>query len=290
MAVSMHIDWLSATYPHGTPIEMVARGFKVKPLGYGLKGYKTGYQAENGAYIFSNGTQEMGVHVILSGEPLTTLRGLGRGDKAIIEDMQALKGRPSRIDLAMNIVDPPEAPTLTVDEFHQAWERKEIRTPARSGWRHKGVNCADDGLYIGKETSDRRARIYDKAAEQNVKDKQAWLRLELQCRDMRARAIAHAMGQEPPENVIRSAIADFIDWDNPTYKAALVGPLAAIDQLGRKAPAFLQWLDRQVIPACVNYQLNHPDSDVLRTIELLFNTRLTQEQNKRDDQIPDERG
>lgn len=276
-----HLDWLQMTFPAGFDLQHLKPFVGPwKPLEYGMLNYTRGFKAESGARAYSDGPERMGVHLIVTGEPLQNIRETGVTDRQWAEFAQEHLGRASRVDLTVNVIDGG----FTVPDVVQAWQADKIKCPARAGVEDKGVKAPGHTLYLGSETSSRRARVYDKLAETRIKDPEAfealkaaldtWVRFEVVARDERARGYMGALAFNDTEEVIRTAVRDFIKWEHPGYLAALEGPDVVLPELPRKPPAFWQWMSAQVVPAIVHYQQENPDCDVMAVLNGMVRQRL----------------
>jgi len=284
MQTNSHLDWLQVTFPVDFDMRELspfAGGWKA--MEYGMLGYKQGYKSESGVRAYTGGSERMGVHVICGGDALEVIRKPGVTDQELCQFTSEHHGRASRLDMTINLINSP----LTVRHVVSGWKSHHLHTPARNGWEDRGVHAPGHTLYVGSETSDRRARVYDKYAETAVKDPEAfaalkdkidsWMRFELQARNERARGYQGALTYNPTEDVVKQAMRDFIDWGDETYLEAVSGPDVPIPDLPRKPPVFWKWAADQFIPAAVKFQLDNPSDNVMFVLNLLFEQRRKQE-------------
>lgn len=259
MRITKHADWYSATFPAGTRKENVLPMANWASLGAGQHGYRSFHEdRKTGAWFESDGTAEMGSHLTLSGSALSELRkATGNTDHDLLRNFANLRGRTSRIDLCINIYDGE----LTPDSFMKAIRKKVLKTSARKANITSGIQDGIDGetLYIGARSSERYVRIYDKAAEQKVVDRGAWIRLEMECKDMKARAVAHACLEHPIDNVINTSFDDYMQWNNREYLSAIAGPGAAIEEVGRQDTNRRKWLMDVVTKSLARQLFIEPD-------------------------------
>jgi hypothetical protein len=301
MQTSSHLDWFSVTFPAEFRLAQLEEWCgRFTPLEFGWKGYKRGFRSEMGVTAYSDGSSEqMGTHVIMSGEPLAGIRSRGVTDRQLCAFALSKGGNAARVDMTVNILNSP----LKVDHFAAAWRAREVKCPARWDNARETKNLTIEGhtMYVGSETSDRRARIYDKYGEMKVKDPDAfkalkdeidsWLRVELQTRDAWAEGYQGAIAYNPPEEVIKTAVREYFVWDDPLYVEAITSPDVPIPDIPRKAPAFWRWMDKQVIPAMVKFQLDNIDADVLAAVAVLFEDKFKIEDKRRAErQVQRERG
>lgn len=259
MKITKHCDWYGVTFPAGTRKEDVLQVANWAYLGKGQHGYRSAYEDRStGARFESDGSAEMGSHLTLSGSALSELRKTtGASDAEIIRNMADLRGRASRIDLCINI----HAGELTPQSFLKAYKKGSLKTSARELNITNGVKDGIEGetLYMGARSSERYVRIYDKAAEQRVVDQGAWIRLEMECKAMKARAVAHACLEQPIDGVINASFDDYLQWDNAEYRAAISGPGAAIDEVGRQETNRRKWLMDVVTKSLARQLYIEPD-------------------------------
>jgi len=272
MRTTAHLDWLSVTYPVPTsPHDTLPNGVSQSPFkrkGAGSNGYRDLLANEHGVTILMNGAERQGVHCVMSGQALDNLRTDGQTDKSLCVHIIAHGGRASRLDAALNL----HGGSMTIDDLAEAYRKGSLKTPARSGKHVKGINANDNGLYLGNRSSERFLRAYDKNAEQNIVDGEAWLRLELECKKLRARALVQVIAEhDSTRTVINSAIQEFVDMPGENeLNEALRDQGAEIPTRPRKMTDTYRWLMEQVAPAMARYISDHPEEDV----ELAFWTAL----------------
>lgn len=235
METAHHIDWLSATFPKDFDFRRFEKWTgEFKEQGRGVTGYKQGYKSDYGALALTEGTEEQGVHVILTADALAVARTPELTDHRLAQFVKFHGGKASRVDVACDMWNSG----VTVDELISAYERKEILTPAKSARQNRQINADGNTFYLGSPTSDRMFRAYNKGAEVGLESFD-WLRLELQTRKDRSKALLGALAeQENTTAVVSKAIADYCDWPDARYQSALSDQNAQIEMLPRNAPNF----------------------------------------------------
>jgi len=230
-----HIDWLSATFPKDFDFRRFEKwAGEFKEAGRGVTGYKASYKSDYGAFALTDGTDEQGVHIILSADVLAVARTPELTDKRLAEFVRFHGGKASRVDVACDIWNGG----ISVDDLIAAYQRKEILTPAKSARQNRKIDAPDNTFYLGSPQSDRMFRAYNKAAEVGI-ELLDWLRLELQTRKDRSKALLTALAEhENTTAVVSRAIADYCDWPDPRYQSALSDQNATIELLPRNAPNF----------------------------------------------------
>lgn len=268
MSTNGHLDWISVTFPRDFSLAALSpEAGEFTRVGPGRYGYASLLVSPSGAQALADGTEVQGVHVILPGQTLEDMRSRGYSERALCEAIERHGGLTSRLDLALDMVSEP----LSVSDFADAYEAGEFHTPAKSATRTQEVGGQGDTFYLGSRSSDRMLRIYNKAAQMGLTDGTAWLRLELECKKLRARALLGAVSRQSyTRAVVNAAIRDFLEWPNDKYIAAVTAPDVDMPELTRKLPAFLNWLSTQVVPAAAKFQVMNPDQDVLAMFETML--------------------
>lgn len=258
MRVDNHLDWVSITFPEDVSPRSIFRDLSWTRTGKGRHGYRSRYEnADTGAVVQTHATDPaMGTHLTLSGGTLSILRQNGWKDDALMKHFKTIQGRASRLDCAMNM----HGTVLTPQMFKEAADLGKLTAKARQFLFVQGAHDGDvaDTFYIGNRSSERFMRVYDKNAERRIKDAEAHLRLELELKNVRARAIQNAMVQHSPDTVIRAAFVDFVQYDAPEFQEALTGPTAEIQELGRQQTNTEAWLLDQVTVALAHVTALNP--------------------------------
>ncbi len=199
--------------------------------------------------------ERQGQFLVLSGDTLGVLRASGLPDREIIAHVLSAGGKPARVDVAIDLF----ASSITPADMATAYDQKRLKTPARRGIRTYGINDPDDTFYLGSGQSERFFRAYDKGAQLGIKDGEAWLRLELECKRLRARGLAHVLASaDNTRQVINRAIGDYVQMpDNDEFSQALSDQSGSLPEQGRKLPNTLRWLIEQVDPAIARYETEH---------------------------------
>ncbi len=188
------IDWLEVTLPESFRVRdryqslkgylrIGGASFRYAPRG--MHGYKT--QIIYGkARILMDGSEDMGVHVILSGE---AIRQMSADILVFLDWCLHHKGKVSRIDLALDDVS---------GELTLARVKRSVRAGAAScrakdyrymqGGKVATGEVTGETFYFGSAQSRTQYRIYDKAAEQGVSGH--WVRCEGQYRNENAHQVA----------------------------------------------------------------------------------------------------
>jgi len=264
------VDWLAVTFPQSThPLDLfppALGGYPLKDAGQGALGYRVMLRNELGSVVLTEGTANMGLHVIMSGSVLEDVRLLGVTDRDLCHNVGVHKGRISRLDVAVDVLDT----SLTRDDLVEQYSVGNVRTKARAAMVLKDLNTPEGTFYIGKRSSMRFFRAYDKGAQ--VHSEETWLRLELETKKLVAQAVGMTIAKEKNTRaVINRAIVTYVDFPTlPTFSEALAEQDATIPRVPRKMTNTLRWLIEQVVPAAARYDLMHPEQEVQKIVALAW--------------------
>jgi hypothetical protein len=260
-----HLDYLAVTFPANKPFSALLPP-EIKPdfelTGRGRYGYRRAYQNTLGALLMADGDERQGMHVVLSGKPMETLRDRGITDRAMCQHILKEGGQVARLDVAIDI----HAGKLRPADLERAYLAKEVKTVARSAERHYGINKGEaaDTLYLGSRTSDRYLRFYAKESEGEMGNKAVYMRLELELKKLRAQGVnAVISASDDTRAVINRAIHDYVTWDgSEEFTAVLAGHDVDLPSLPRGDTNWEAWMKTQVIPSMVRMQLTYPETNV----------------------------
>jgi len=250
MYVTKHIDWLSITLPTGTDMERLFPLLDWHYIGRGMHGYKYRYKdALTGTTFQTDGpVDDMGVHVVFDGEALSMLRSsFGGTDDGLCRLTSERHGYSSRIDLTLNI----HQSQLTPRKVYQAFKAGNLTAKSKRGRFIEGINgdVSGDTFYMGSPKSDRQFRAYNKSAELGIVDGEAWLRLELELRNLRANSAYQSCVGNGVAAVVTGHMEDFLGWNNHEYRQAVSSNAVPPTELPRKQTNRQKWLLGQVAQA-----------------------------------------
>lgn len=244
------MDWISVTLPSRSNWREFIPFVDLRLEGHGRHGYsqvwidkRTGARIETGS-----ARDDMGHHITLTGDVLEAMRDdLGMIDDKLAERILAWDGKCSRIDLALDIFGTELGPSTLRTAIINGAAKMRART-----WRfiegHR-ENLTGDTIDTGSSASDVRLRFYDKRAEQGIKDGEAWVRLELQCRRMYARGTIGACAEHGVSVTASNSIGSYLRWSDTDYQAAIASDDSFTMTIPRGETKRRAWLLGQVAKA-----------------------------------------
>jgi len=250
MYVTKHTDWLSITLPTGSHPQDIFPLCEFVYVGRGLHGYQHKYTDRITGMVWQEGNSrdDMGCHLTITGEALNMLRShFGGTDDGIVRTLADWHAYASRIDLTLNI----HQGQLTPRKVYSAYKAGNLTAKTKQGRFIEGINgdVSGDTFYLGSPKSDRQFRAYNKTAQLGIVDGAAWLRLELELRNLRANsAYQSCVGNGVPQ-VVTGHMEDFIRWDNREFRQALSGDSVEPQDIPRKQTNRQRWLLGQVAQA-----------------------------------------
>lgn len=188
------IDWFAFTIKKSDPYEVtdmmgLKRGL-FSELERGGMGYKKRLQFGH-ITIYFDGTDNMGVHVEMSGQGCREFETSSHTWLDLIALIELEKGGITRLDIAIDTVDG----SLPLSNITAALDAGNVRTRFSKTRVIEAADISVDGLsnksetrYFGSVSSRCMFRLYDKSAQLGLDSD--WIRFELQLRDDRAQAAA----------------------------------------------------------------------------------------------------
>jgi len=189
------LDWLSFTLPFEHGLAGVEDLFgEPQERKRGMRGYShSASVCGSGAVGWAPERPEQGVHVDL---PSSALARAGEADRCI-RDVRGfliyvsdLGGKFSRVDFALD----DREKRLDMGEVREHVDQKWLVSRWRTGRHILGtLDSRGQTIYLGSGSSDSQMRIYDKRLEEmekrDIEDPGHWIRVEVQFRRERAKAI-----------------------------------------------------------------------------------------------------
>jgi Replication initiation factor len=266
--IEVSIDWISVTFKGVSPDEKKwidnYASHQIYDPTRAANGYSDASVSETGViHMWSSSREEMGHHFVAGG---TALRYILAHDgipstKVLIDAINA-RGRITRFDVAKDVKRTP----VDYDAIWQELAERRYTGTVRLPSRHQSANGGYT-IYLGSWRSDKFARIYNKAAEQNVDGE--WHRYELVLKGKVATNLAKFLAQNNDivalfDTVTKAMVT--LDkfgliqmfYDNDTITLAL----PTIEKVTDRE----KWIAEQVMPAVAKHYQEHPDSDAVNTL------------------------
>ena len=251
MDIFTHIDWLSVTFPSSTPLlDIVPYRCSLMVTKSPIPVYNTAYEAlPLGAKVLLSNSERLGIHLILSGKVLARLRDNGISGKMIYDNVKRLKGKFSRVDIALNIT---EIKDIGVRDFLEKMTDCMTRL---KGYKYIASDEAVETLYVGNmKSKSRKLRIYDKAIEQGIEE-YTWIRIEYEKRNNAEGLLASMFEDGNSISSIIKSVIDFPEWElyqeiMNTEASPIVRGKAKVDN--REWIEKLNWVCESAIPALVD--------------------------------------
>lgn len=205
----------------------------------GLHGYRLtlNHNKVDGLRVMvSSPDSNMGVHVQMGGTVLRTL-----GVDYCINQCLHWHGKPSRVDLAIDVMGKAD-----VADCDKAWDAGEAVTRAKTGLLIK--SNTGKTFYVGKRTSDRFLRVYDKGGETGTGVD--WTRIEIECKRELASMAFHGY-RLYGGSAVREKIQSFCDFPTIEWWNDAMNSVDTVDSLPKeqKLRDTRKWLMESVVGA-----------------------------------------
>lgn len=274
------VDWLSITFkkildPEDV-ISILGLDFELfsKTL-HGFHGYAEGY-SYGSIKVYYSGSDNMGVHVVLSGTACEEYASLCFSDDYSWSDFMSVifeyDVNVSRLDIALD----DHIGLLNLKTMHNKVKAGHVSSrfkTSRNYTEHRLSDGAEAGqtLYFGTRKSDVMFRFYDKRAEQldKVVDlPDVWLRYEIELKNERALKVAKfiARGDRSLADYVAGLLGSYITfrvpragdtnksrWNVSPFWTKFLGEVEKVDLTFKTAEyslgKTLKWLEKQVFPS-----------------------------------------
>lgn len=249
MSIYKNLDWLSATRVDSDLTAIMPPGFTVAGVAdYTAPYFDITYRLQPaGAYSVKKRESAPALTMIdWRGSDLTALRD-SIGDvqiDALVKHCTDPDINVTRVDYCIDELSTELDPL----DFLTIWQYGYAATHLRNAATVLQYGATGgETVYFGSPKSDRRLRIYDKAAQMKILE-QAWLRVELQTRKPRANVLIDAMASQGIPDAGDTAIIDYIDFRSiPAFLKMLTSEQINLEPLPRKIPAWHKWMNEQVL-------------------------------------------
>lgn len=267
MSVQIGVDWLTAIYTiedyqKGVVDDTLAKHgierSRERTVHHPQHGYTAVVAFDAGSVSLHGKRADMGACIVLRGSDLDYVRTNGGDSDQLVLDILE-RARPSRIDIACDICERVDIGAL--------YNYITAQPSAIGGRRTMYIsdNEGGSGAYIGSPSSDRRVRVYDKAAQLGAPG--ARTRVELVVRGRRAHEAGRTIRTHGIAAYYRSHIVDMMRIDDTWYQQVTTGETAPLDPLGRRETDSIRWLIEQVLPTFTRALASHdPRAVALRRL------------------------
>lgn len=217
----------------------------------------------------------MGVHLSFTGRSLRSLAEGGITALSMLDWVLAQGGRVTRIDLAIDVFDED----IDIIALAGSPRIKEAPGSARK-WNYIKGHDGGCTAYIGSRKSEKFLRIYDKAAEQGLKDRK-WTRFELEIKGDAAREVALKVGQlSEGEHAayIKGIMRALFNPHDLLYQSIMDAPSVVVTTTKDTDDNTLEWLMNSVAKTVAKTALRRSDlpvmADFLAAIEANYQALL----------------
>lgn len=208
------IDWLSWTSKKFKNVEEILAYFNFDifdfiELDRGRYGYKKSLlSSDSKIQILYDGTEEMGINIILSGTSCRLLEGKGFDLLDLLIILSSEDFTITRLDLALDSFK------NLMDKIIRKYEKNEYISKFRSTKKienKKGDEKNGTTLYFGSRSSDIMIRIYDKAKEQKMEDTD-WLRIEFEIKKEYAKNVVLKILNSNLSSVFCGLLSNYLNF------------------------------------------------------------------------------
>ena len=256
--ISATIDWVSLTHPWDSlgldavsdvPLLTRAKMPESAQEGSfkrirGMHGYRYGWQHKTGWKVMcSEPGDANGIHLIVSGSVLQRMDHDHRLD--LLRDDVSV----SRLDLALDLT---HRDARSVDRLWRAYKSGKVATRAQ---KYRRLESTGITFELGRRSSERFLRIYDKMAQANMSF--PWTRIELELKAKQAQQARLDLLRDGIA-IIPRKIADFADfpfkwWRDLVKKAPKVGTPQT-----EKLRNTRKWMQEAVAPSLARLESEQP--------------------------------
>lgn len=208
------IDWLSWTSKKFKKIDEILAYFNFDTFDFialdrGRYGYKKSLlSSDSKIQVLYDGTEEMGINIILSGTSCRLLEGKGFDLLDLLVVLSSNDFTITRLDIALDSFK------NLIDKIIKKYEKNEYITKFRSTKKienKKGDEKNGTTLYFGSRSSDIMIRIYDKAKEQKIKNLE-WLRIEFEIKKEYAKDVVLKILNSSLSEVFSGLLSNYLNF------------------------------------------------------------------------------
>lgn len=236
------------------------------------RGYNVCYGLSVGRIHAHTERRDQMISVEFSGQDCSALHAKHFPWAALWGHIHENGGHITRIDFAVDVFG------YGADhiELERAIQDGRAVTKARSVYTFAGGEIGkgrtEGTTYVGKPSSERQLRCYNKGAERGTGED--WTRIELVVRGRRAKSLLGPLRAVSWPIVARSTIAAFVQWDTCEWWVdAMDGDVIAMPRIERKVSNTVAWLIEQVAPVLQRELLlerENGEYDLVLTFEVVL--------------------
>ena len=207
------IDWLSWTCKKFEDVKELLNYFNFDSMDFselpkGQYGYlKSLMSTDTKIRVNYEGTEEMGINVIISGSSCRLLEGQGFDLVELLLLIVANDFTITRLDIAL------DSYTDLIKKIVKKYDKYEYVSKFKSTKKienKKGNKSDGVTLYFGSRTSSIMLRIYDKQAEQ--KTEKPWTRIEFEIKKEYAKDVAQLIGQKGLGETFKGLLSNYLNF------------------------------------------------------------------------------
>lgn len=260
------IDWLSATFPlrgledtktiHQALIDILGIQNDVVDVITPRRGFMNAVQLQIGRLDLQPNGLDGFIGFQLTGSEMKEFRDKGGQEKQTLERLLARKGKPSRLDIAIDILDDPRA---SISDLESSYRTGEIKTKAKAARLIEDMLTGGKTLYIGSRQSQTFFRAYDKAIESGNLG-ELWTRLELEVKNKASKQLCEQIAKLGLRDSARWWFEKFrfnADWYRDMLRTMDINEPTPLDEPPTDKK---RWLETQVLPALRKLSDSEPDT------------------------------
>lgn len=207
------IDWLSWTCKKFNDVTELLHYFNFDDMDFselpkGQFGYlKSLMSTDTKIRINYEGTEDMGINVIISGSSCRLLEGIGFDLIELLLLIVANEFNITRLDIAL------DSYTDLIKKIVKKYDKYEYVSKFKSSKKvenKKGNKSDGITLYFGSRTSGIMLRIYDKQAQQ--KTEYSWTRIEFEIKKEYAKDIAELIGEKGLGDTFKGLLNNYLNF------------------------------------------------------------------------------
>jgi hypothetical protein len=261
LMINSHLDYLTVSFKRvDKPEELIPQAyylFRTVEDTPPLPNYDHGWKLACGGFVNLSDDDVQGARIDLPGQALAALRENGMVEERLIDILKMTKKikRYTRADYCFNVMGGGSVRHLlahynagNVETRFKESPVIKYGTPDKRG----GISPYGATLEFGKETSEHRVAIYDKAADLKLLD-QAWLRVEMRTRKPVSSVFMHDGKKFTLQRAARARLEKLLNYPKLAWwREMMEGDNCPVGIVPRKPDKYEWWMDNQVFNAGKN--------------------------------------